>query len=191
MFHMLLLHETGRTSKIYCHGDYDKVSFFPFYWLKDGYDFMFWLFFFVFLLFFPYSLGDPEMYVEANYLMSPVHIVPEWYFLFAYAILRAIPNKVIGVLALVFRIAGFYFYAFLYNYSRPLDLINKFLVFLLFFVWAVLGWLGQCYVEMPFIFLAGLFSFLYFFLIILLGAVFWLSGFVFSCAVSIRKIRGV
>ena len=53
---------------------------------------------------FPYVLGDPENFLFANSLSTPAHIVPEWYFLFAYAILRSIPRKLGGVISLVFAV---------------------------------------------------------------------------------------
>jgi len=87
------------------------------------------LYYFLFLFFFPFKLGDPEIIIEANFIISPVHIVPEWYFLFAYAILRAIPNKILGVLALLFRIILFYFFYFLNTIRAIYDKLNKFLFF--------------------------------------------------------------
>jgi len=80
------------------------------------------------------------MFIESNFLVSPVHIVPEWYFLFAYAILRAIPNKILGVLALLFRILIFYFFVFITNY---VTIFNKFNFFLTsFFFLLVCFWVG-------------------------------------------------
>uniref|UniRef100_A0A0K0DRN4 Cytochrome b n=1 Tax=Angiostrongylus cantonensis TaxID=6313 RepID=A0A0K0DRN4_ANGCA len=75
------------------------------------------------------SCGDPEMFVEADPMMSPVHIVPEWYFLFAYAILRAIPNKVMGVVALLIRILLFYFFLLVSNYTSCLVNLNNFYIY--------------------------------------------------------------
>jgi ubiquinol-cytochrome c reductase cytochrome b subunit len=124
-----------------------------------------WLFdyfFFVFSLVYPFDLGDPEIFIEADPMMRPVHIVPEWYFLFAYAILRAIPNKILGVIALLIRIVVFYFFAFINNYTSCLTKLNKFLVFSFIVASVVLRWLGQCTVEEPFTLLSPLFSFIYF-----------------------------
>jgi len=78
---------------------------------------------------FPFVLGDAEIFIAANSLRRPVHIVPEWYSLFAYAILRAIPNKIIGVVALLFRVVSFYFLALSKNYTTILNLLNKFFVY--------------------------------------------------------------
>jgi ubiquinol-cytochrome c reductase cytochrome b subunit len=83
----------------------------------------------VFALLFPFVLGDAEMFIAANRLRRPVHIVPEWYFLFAYAILRSIPNKIMGVVAFAMRLASLYFFGLISNYSTPLNLLNKFIVF--------------------------------------------------------------
>nr|APD14823.1 cytochrome b [Gnathostoma doloresi] len=178
--HMVLLHETGSTSVLFCCGDYDKVGFFPLYWVKDLYNILFWLLFLVFVFVFPYVLGDPEMFIEADTLMSPVHIVPEWYFLFAYAILRAIPNKVLGVLSLLFSVAVFYFFLLVYNYHTVLDKVVKFLVFIIGFSVLMLSWLGQCYVEEPFILLSEGFSVIYFVFVILLFVYYYFMVLIFK-----------
>nr|AGQ46182.1 cytochrome b [Bunostomum phlebotomum]QOW40490.1 cytochrome b [Bunostomum phlebotomum] len=175
LMHLIFLHSTGSTSSIYCHGDYDKVCFGPEYWNKDAYNLIFWMIFFVFSLFYPFILGDPEMFVEADPMMSPVHIVPEWYFLFAYAILRAIPNKVLGVVALLLSILVFYFFVLVNNYTSCLVKLNKFLVFSFIVVAVILSWLGQCLVEDPFTYLSPLFSFFYFFFVVLIFLMFYFS----------------
>lgn len=138
VLHLVFLHATGRTSTLLCLGDYDKVKFFPYYAAKDSMNFLVWGLFFFFALSFPFVLGDAEMFIAANRLRSPVHIVPEWYFLFAYAILRAIPNKIMGVIALLLRVTVFYFFALIKNYTRGLNLLNKFLVFWFIGVGAIL-----------------------------------------------------
>lgn len=180
LLHLLFLHRTGRTSKLYCHGDYDKVCFAPEYWGKDAYNVVIWLLFFVFSLTFPYNLGDPEMFIEADPMMRPVHIVPEWYFLFAYAILRAIPNKILGVIALLIRIAGFYLFAFVNNYTSCLTKLNKYLVFTFIISSVILRWLGQCLVEDPYTLLRPLFSVIYFGLIIILLFIFNFRKYLFK-----------
>nr|YP_011035811.1 cytochrome b [Halicephalobus mephisto]WRI60242.1 cytochrome b [Halicephalobus mephisto] len=179
LVHLVFLHNTGSSSKLFCHGDYDKISFFPYYWFKDSYNLIFWFFFLIFSLIYPFFLGDPEMFIEADPMMSPVHIVPEWYFLFAYAILRAIPNKILGVLALLFSIVSFYFFILIDNYHSILSKLNKFFVFIFIFNSIVLSWLGQCLVEYPFVFLSGIFSVFYFFLIYFMLFFYWFMNFVF------------
>jgi len=172
--HLIFLHDRGRTSSLLCIGDYDKVKFFPFYIAKDGLNLLLWLRFFFLALSFPFLLGDAEIFIAANSLSSPVHIVPEWYFLFAYAILRAIPNKIMGVVALLARVVGLYFLALSRNYTTILNLLNKFLVYWFVRVWLLLTWVGQCGVEAPFIVLGIIFSICYF---SLLGIIFSLYTF--------------
>ena len=170
--HLIFLHSTGGTSILYCHGDYDKICFAPEYWGKDAYNVIVWLLFFVFSLIYPFDLGDPEMFIEADPIIRPVHIVPEWYFLFAYAILRAIPNKILGVIALLIRIVVFYFFALINNYTSCLTKLNKYLVFTFIISSVILSWLGQCIVEEPFTFLRPLFSIIYFGLAVVLLIIF-------------------
>jgi len=127
--HLVFLHERGRTSSLLCIGDYDKIKFFPFYAAKDGINLLLWVGFFFLALSYPFTLGDAEIFIAANSLRRPVHIVPEWYFLFAYAILRAIPNKIIGVVALLLSVVSLYFLALSKNYTTILNLLNKFFVY--------------------------------------------------------------
>lgn len=127
--HLVFLHDRGSTSTLLCLGDYDKVKFFPFYMAKDGLNLLLWTGFFFLALSYPFILGDAEIFIAANRLRRPVHIVPEWYFLFAYAILRAIPNKIMGVVALLARVVRLYFLALSKNYTTILNLLNKFLVY--------------------------------------------------------------
>jgi hypothetical protein len=91
--------------------------------------------------------------------------------------LRAIPNKILGVLALLFSIILFYFFAFLNIYSGVFDKLNKFLVSIFFFVGLLLSWLGQCLVERPYVFLRGLITFIYFFFVFTIILIFWFTGF--------------
>jgi len=180
LVHLVFLHTTGRTSRILCLGDYDKIKFFPYYFAKDGLNLLIWTAFFVFALLFPFILGDAEIFIAANSLRRPVHIVPEWYFLFAYAILRSIPNKIIGVVAFAMRLAVLYFFGLISNYTTPLNLINKFLVFWFIGVGVILTWIGQCRVEAPFIILGQCFSILYFALLFLILVVYAFSNKIFE-----------
>jgi len=177
LLHLIFLHSSGSTSRLFCHGDYDKVVFFPDYWGKDSYNLGFWLLFFFVCLGYPFIFGDPEIFIEADPMMSPVHIVPEWYFLFAYAILRAVPNKILGVVALLIRIITFYFFGLFSSYVSCFNKLNKFVVFIFILVSIVLRWLGQCTVESPYTVIGPLFSVFYFFLSYLL--LFFFLGFKF------------
>ena len=101
--HIWALHVTGNNNPlgIDVKGKQDTIPFHPYYTLKDGFALvMFCLFFALWLFYAPNYLGHPDNYIEANPLATPAHIVPEWYFLPFYAILRAIPDKLFGVIAM-------------------------------------------------------------------------------------------
>lgn len=163
IIHVILLHETGSSSKIFTRKL--KNKFIDFYLFKDSLNLFLYFLFILLVLISPWFLGDPENFIEANNLSSPIHIKPEWYFLWAYAILRAIPSKVGGVLAL--------FSAVLILYSLSLKnkifsrfYINTFLFFILIFLF--LTFLGGCPVEAPYIVIRQVFSFLYFFIFLII-----------------------
>lgn len=99
--HLIALHEHGSNNPVGVEGDIDKVPFHPYYSIKDVFGYGVFIIFFATIVFYaPNLLGHPDNYVPANPLVTPPHIQPEWYFLFAYAILRSIPNKLLGVIAL-------------------------------------------------------------------------------------------
>ena len=99
--HMAAVHNDGSNNPLGISSHADKIAFFPYFFIKDTLGLVGGLIFFSFFIYYsPNSLGHPDNYVPANPMSTPEHIVPEWYFLFAYAILRSIPNKLMGVLAL-------------------------------------------------------------------------------------------
>nr|UDD86610.1 cytochrome b [Cryptocercus sp. 3 ZQW-2021c] len=105
MIHLLFLHQTGSNNPMGLNSNIDKIPFHPYFTIKDTIGFM--IMFMVLLILSlkePYILGDPDNFTPANPLVTPIHIQPEWYFLFAYAILRSIPNKLGGVIALMMSI---------------------------------------------------------------------------------------
>lgn len=102
ILHLLTLHETGSNNPLGIENRTDNKSFHPYYTVKDVQAFVTMLIGFGLLVFFaPNLLGHSDNYIQANPLVTPTHIVPEWYFLPFYAILRSIPNKALGVLAMV------------------------------------------------------------------------------------------
>merc|ERR1712221_34491 len=167
--HLHLLHGTRGSSLSYAPV---KLSFFPFFAVKDA---MMWLFYLtVFLLFvclYSNLLGDAENYIPANPLVTPTHIKPEWYFLFAYAILRCIPSKRIRVLILVLSITYFYILSFTsinnFNFGFKLNFI-KFSFILWCFNFILLTYLGGIHVIPYYVIYAQYFSILYFTYLILL-----------------------
>jgi len=164
--HLLFLHQTGSNNPLGINRNYDKISFHPYYTYKDLYGFCILLIFlFYTVLYNPWTLGDPENFIPANPLVTPVHIQPEWYFLIAYAILRSIPNKLGGVIALAISIAILIICPFIYKSKfRGFSFypIRKLYFWAHVNVWGLLTWLGARPVEDPYIFIGQIFSLIYF-----------------------------
>lgn len=166
IIHLLFLHQTGSNNPLGTKRDIDKLPFHPFFSWKDSVGFLIIRFILISLsLINPFLLGDPDNFTPANPLVTPVHIQPEWYFLFAYAILRSIPNKLGGVLALVASIAILYILPFTNkkkfqrNQFYP---INKLLFWSLFTIVILLTWIGARPVEDPYILTGQILTVLYF-----------------------------
>nr|AXS66039.1 cytochrome b [Languriidae sp. KM-2017] len=166
MIHLLFLHQTGSSNPLGLDSNIDKVPFHPFFSSKDLVGFLIMLFLLVSLtLIEPYKLGDPDNFVPANPLVTPIHIQPEWYFLFAYAILRSIPNKLGGVIALVLSIAILFIMPFTNKKkfkSTQFYPFNKILFWSLFTIIILLTWIGARPVEDPYILIGQILTILYF-----------------------------
>nr|ABW69133.1 cytochrome b [Lanius collurio collurio] len=171
LVHLTFLHETGSNNPLGIPSDCDKIPFHPYYSIKDILGFALMLILLAALaLFSPNMLGDPENFAPANPLATPPHIKPEWYFLFAYAILRSIPNKLGGVLALAASILVLFLIPLLHK-SKQRSMTFRPLSQILFWTLVanilILTWVGSQPVEHPFIIIGQLASFSYF--LILLG----------------------
>nr|YP_009112172.1 cytochrome b [Glyphodes pyloalis]AIY51610.1 cytochrome b [Glyphodes pyloalis] len=166
MIHLLFLHQTGSNNPLGINSNLDKIPFHPFFTFKDMIGFILILFMLILLtLTNPYLLGDPDNFTPANPLVTPIHIQPEWYFLFAYAILRSIPNKLGGVIALILSILiliilpmtffkkmqGIQFYP-----------LNQILFWMMVTTIILLTWIGARPVEDPYIITGRLLTILYF-----------------------------
>nr|YP_010580967.1 cytochrome b [Monochamus saltuarius]UZT27190.1 cytochrome b [Monochamus saltuarius] len=167
MIHLLFLHQTGSNNPLGTNSNSDKIPFHPYFSYKDIVGALIMsMILMILTLSNPYLLGDPDNFIPANPLITPVHIQPEWYFLFAYAILRSIPNKLGGVIALVLSIAILYILPFS-NKKKMLSTqfypINKLLFWALFTIIILLTWIGARPVEDPYILIGQILTIIYFF----------------------------
>nr|YP_010131273.1 cytochrome b [Omphalius rusticus]QPZ76004.1 cytochrome b [Omphalius rusticus] len=166
VLHLLFLHETGSNNPLGLSSDSDKVPLHSYYVLKDLVGFIVLVFFLSLLVLFdPFLLGDPENFIPANPLVTPVHIQPEWYFLFAYAILRSIPNKLGGVIALAMSVIILFIVPISHTgkaRSMAFYPLNQVLFWSLVGILMILTWIGACPVEAPYEGIGQVFTVLYF-----------------------------
>nr|YP_009455666.1 cytochrome b [Saturnia haraldi]AUG90770.1 cytochrome b [Saturnia haraldi] len=179
MIHLLFLHQTGSNNPLGLNSNMDKIPFHPYFTYKDLIGFIILIMLLTLLtLINPYLLGDPDNFIPANPLVTPIHIQPGWYFLFAYAILRSIPNKLGGVIALVMsililiilpmtffkKIQGIQFYP-----------INQIMFWIFIMMVILLTWIGARPVEAPYIITGQLLTIFYFlyFIINPLISIYW------------------
>nr|QLM01527.1 cytochrome b [Palaemon elegans] len=155
MVHILFLHQTGSNNPLGISSQLEKVPFHPYFSFKDIVGFVVLLMALIVLtLLTPYLLGDPDNFIPANPLVTPAHIQPEWYFLFAYAILRSIPNKLGGVIALVMSVAILFILPFTHKAKfRSLSFypLNQFMFWSMVVIVILLTWIGARPVEDPYI----------------------------------------
>ena len=167
--HITALHQYGSNNPLGCLATVDKVSFYPYFFFKDLVGWVCFAVFFSFFIYFaPNALGHPDNYIPANPMSTPAHIVPEWYFLPVYAILRSIPNKLAGVAAIGLVFVSLLLLPFI-NTSQIRSSNFRPLYRKLFWLFVadcmLLGWIGCQPVEDPYVFIgqaASVYFFLYF-----------------------------
>nr|YP_009628980.1 cytochrome b [Metapenaeus joyneri]QBX88882.1 cytochrome b [Metapenaeus joyneri] len=166
MVHILFIHQTGSNNPLGIVSNVDKIPFHPYFTFKDITGFVVMLAALTLLtLLNPYLLGDPDNFIPANPLVTPAHIQPEWYFLFAYAILRSIPNKLGGVIALVMSILILLILPFTHAAKfRSLTFypLNQIMFWSLVAIVFLLTWIGARPVEDPYIITGQILTVLYF-----------------------------
>lgn len=166
IIHIALLHKDGSSNPLGVESNSDKIPFYPYFYVKDLFAFMcFLVFFSIILFYYPNMLGHPDNYIPANPLKTPLHIVPEWYFLPFYAILRSIPSKVGGVIGMFGAIVVLLLLPYINTSkirSATFRPVFRFLFWFLFMDFILLGWLGQAPIEQPFVIISQLATFFYF-----------------------------
>nr|AAP20676.1 cytochrome b [Cycloderma aubryi] len=172
MVHLLFLHETGSNNPIGLNSNTDKIPFHPYFSYKDFLGFMMALMTLLLItMLSPNLLGDPDNFSPANPLSTPPHIKPEWYFLFAYTILRSIPNKLGGVLALLSSILILFMLPMLHT-SKQRTMTFRPMTQVLFWCFVaniiILTWIGGQPVESPFTTIGQLTSIIYFTILLVL-----------------------
>lgn len=164
--HLIFLHQTGSNNPLGTNRKIDILSFHPFFSFKDSITFFFYLWIIIILvLLYPNLLGDTDNFIPANPIVTPIHIQPEWYFLFAYAILRSIPNKLGGVIGLVISIRILFILPFTFNKKikgNQFYPINKIIFWIMLNTVILLTWIGAQPVEPPFIIIGQLLTLIYF-----------------------------
>nr|QWC53813.1 cytochrome b [Concaveplana rufolineata] len=154
IIHLFFLHLTGSNNPIGLESNMDKIPFHPYFSIKDIMGFSIIISLLMTLNFMePYMLSDPDNFTPANPMSTPVHIQPEWYFLFAYAILRSIPNKLGGVMALFFSILILLILPFSMKMKfkgLPFYPINQAMFWMYVSMVVMLTWIGARPVELPF-----------------------------------------
>jgi quinol-cytochrome oxidoreductase complex cytochrome b subunit len=168
IIHLSFLHESGSNNPLGIVCRDDTIPFSPYYILKDTFTLVLTFILLLFIIFFvPDLLGHPDNYEKANFLITPAHIVPEWYFLPLYAVLRSVTSKLLGIFLLILLIFTFMFFPF----YIPIQIIksclfkpfNASFFWAFVFVWLLLSWLGGLPVMQPYLFFGLFFTFAYFF----------------------------
>nr|YP_009420013.1 cytochrome b [Manticora tibialis]ASN66000.1 cytochrome b [Manticora tibialis] len=171
MIHLLFLHQTGSNNPLGINSNVDKIPFHPYFTFSDIMGFIVLMMVLTIItLINPYYLGDPDNFTPANPLVTPVHIQPEWYFLFAYAILRSIPNKLGGVIALIMSILILMILPF-FNMNKFQSIkfypINQMMFWSFVMIAMLLTWIGMRPVEDPYILTGQILTCMYFMYFIL------------------------
>lgn len=165
LIHLLFLHQTGSNNPLGLNKNTDKIPFHPYFTVKDIFGFALTIIALTLLtLKEPYLLRDPDNFTPANPLVTPVHIQPEWYFLFAYAILRSIPNKLGGVIALAISIAILFIIPVYKSKFRGTQFypINQIIFWTIVNTVILLTWIGARPVEDPYILTGQILTVIYF-----------------------------
>nr|YP_009228543.1 cytochrome b [Phyllocoptes taishanensis]ALK03806.1 cytochrome b [Phyllocoptes taishanensis] len=171
IIHLFMLHKEGSSNSMGLNSNVDKIQFHPYFSVKD----LFYILAVIALslavsFYYPYILGDPVNSMPANPMQTPIHIQPEWYFLPSYAILRSLPSKTAGVLALALSVTIFYILPmYKFNFSTKFTGARYLIFWATIAAFAYLMILGALPAEEPYVLLSKIGSMTYFSLILALN----------------------
>lgn len=168
ILHLYFLHIYGSSNPLGTNRNLNKINFHIYFTFKDIIGFILFLNIFIIIIYqYPYIFRDPDNFILANPLITPFHIQPEWYFLFAYAILRSIPNKLGGVIALFISIIIFYYLPIIkiknFKILTSFNVFHQLILWIFFNNFFILTWLGTQPIEIPFINIRQISTFIFFF----------------------------
>nr|AZL93190.1 cytochrome b [Diapriidae sp. ZJUH_2016010] len=172
IIHLMFLHKSGSNNPMGTNSNMNKIMFHPYFTFKDLIMMiMMMMMFLLMCLIYPYIMNDPENFIEANSLITPIHIQPEWYFLFAYSILRTIPNKLGGVISMILSIMILLILPML-NMNKinfiMFNPMNKIMFWNLSFTFTMLTWIGSKPIELPYMYMSQIITIMYFMYFIML-----------------------
>uniref|UniRef100_UPI0030033FF6 cytochrome b n=1 Tax=Mycetophylax simplex TaxID=341688 RepID=UPI0030033FF6 len=171
MLHLFFLHLTGSTNPTGMNSNLYKMPFHIFFSLKDLLGFIYILFMFMLIITqYPYMFSDPDNFIPANPILTPIHIQPEWYFLYAYAILRSIPNKLGGVITMFMSISILYTLPFfkMKYFSSSFSIFNQISYWMFINIFIMLTWIGAQMIEWPYIMISQILTLNYFLFFIMM-----------------------
>jgi ubiquinol-cytochrome c reductase cytochrome b subunit len=195
IIHLVFLHEFGSNNPLGIISRTDNITFYLNYIIKDLYSWILLLLFFAFFVFFsPNYFGHPDNYIFGDFMVTPTQIVPEWYFLPLYAILRSVPSKLGGLVVLVIAILFFLFWPFFLGVFQLVrnSFFKPFLKILLpffFFNLLFLGWIGGQSVEPLYLFLGQLSIFIYFIIFIIFVLLNIIEFYIIFCYGSTKSFQ--
>lgn len=174
IIHLLFLHETGSSNPLGTNSNIMKIPFHKYFTIKDIYGiFLIIIIFTIIIIQRPYLFSDPDNFIIANPIVTPIHIQPEWYFLFAYAILRSIPNKLGGVIALLISIIILYTLPINKSTINSTNFypINQIIFLVLINSFILLTWVGAQSIERPYVTVSQITSIIYFISFIIISPI--------------------
>nr|YP_009298338.1 cytochrome b [Saccharomyces mikatae]AOM68302.1 cytochrome b [Saccharomyces mikatae]AOT85216.1 Cobp [Saccharomyces mikatae] len=166
IMHLMALHIHGSSNPLGITGNLDRIPMHSYFIFKDLVTvFLFMLILALFVFYSPNTLGHPDNYIPGNPLVTPASIVPEWYLLPFYAILRSIPDKLLGVITMFAAILVLLVLPFTDRSvvrGNTFKVLSKFFFFIFVFNFVLLGQIGACHVEVPYVLMGQIATFIYF-----------------------------